>query len=409
MKILDDLKKYNLQENIFNIVIFLMPFGIAFERKMYSNILFPLLIILTGIQIYKNGFKISFYEKFLGVFLGSIVISLIFTNYPIKDLSDKFMPYIKWLFFPTIFGQFNIDRKREKIVFLSVVITTLYMYKLGLLDIMKFIKDYSGKEIGYLDIFKMKNLKFLQSYGAWFRLREIFPTLTETALVLGGTIIAFIMILIDKSTDIKVKLVLTPIVLMGLFQLVLTQSRGMYLAFLIVISLLIIIKVSKRILGVLIVVLVGILTVFRNTPYVKRFESISDGDEARMEIYNSALKIFKGNPITGIGFDNFIQATDYYEKASFYQHPHNMALKMLSEMGIIGFLSYFSMMGAVVYKLWKTRSKLICEIMLAVIVLMLIYENFETVIVWKRASEYIFFMLGLALSSNYYLLKGVKK
>ncbi|MCQ8212103.1 O-antigen ligase family protein [Cetobacterium somerae] len=409
MKILDSLKKYNLQENIFNLVIFLMPFGIAFERKMYSNVLFPMLVILTGIQIYKNGFKISFYEKFLGVFLGSIVISLIFTNYPIKDLSDKFMPYIKWLFFPTIFGQFNIDRKREKIVFLSVIITTLYMYKLGLLDIIKHIKMYSGKEIGYLEIFKMENLKLMQSYGSGFRLREIFPTLTETALILGGTIIAFIMVLIDKSTDIKVKIVLIPMILMGLFQMILTQSRGMYLAFLIVISLLVMIKVSKRILGVLIIILLGVLAIFRNTPYVKRFESISNGDGARMEIYTSAFKIFKANVLTGIGFDNFIQATDYYEKASHYQHPHNMALKMLTEMGVIGFLSYFSMMGAIVYKLWKTRSKLICEIMLAVIVLMLIYENFETVIVWKRASEYIFFMLGLALSGNYYLLKGAKK
>lgn len=406
---MDNLKRYNLQENLFNIVIFLIPFGIVFERKMYSNILFPLLIILTGIQIYKNGLKISFYEKFLGVFIGSVIISLIFTNYPIKDWSDKFMPYIKWIFFPTIFGQFNIDRKREKIVFLSVIITTIYMYKLGLMDIIKHIKMYSGKDIKYLDIFKMENLKLLQGYGEVFRLREIFPTLTETALVLGGTIISFTLILIDKATDIKVKIILIPMITMGLFQLILTQSRGMYLAFLIVVSLLIVLKANKKILGILIALLVGILTIFKNTPYVQRFKSISGGDGARTEIYKSAFNIFKKNPITGIGFDNFIQATDYYEKASFYQHPHNMALKMLSEMGIIGFLSYFSMMGAIVYKLWKNRSKLICEIMLAVIVLMLIYENFETVIVWKRASEYIFFMLGLALSSNYYLLKGVRK
>lgn len=406
---MDNLKRYNLQENLFNIVIFLIPFGIAFERKMYSNILFPLLIILTGIQIYKNGLKISFYEKFLGVFIGSVIISLIFTNYPIKDWSDKFMPYIKWIFFPTIFGQFNIDRKREKIVFLSVIITTIYMYKLGLFEITKYFKMVTGKEVGYLDIFKKENLKILQEMGTWFRLREIFPTLTETALVLGGTIISFTLILIDKATDIKVKIILIPMITMGLFQLILTQSRGMYLAFLIVVSLLIILKANKKILGILIALLVGILTIFKNTPYVQRFKSISGGDGARTEIYKSAFNIFKKNPITGIGFDNFIQATDYYEKASFYQHPHNMALKMLSEMGIIGFLSYFSMMGAIVYKLWKNRSKLICEIMLAVIVLMLIYENFETVIVWKRASEYIFFMLGLALSSNYYLLKGVRK
>lgn len=409
MKILDNLKRYNLQENIFNIVIFLMPFGIAFERKMYSNILFPLLIISTGIQIYKNGLKISFYEKFLGIFVCSIIISLMFTNYPIKDWSHKFMPYIRWIFFPTIFGQFNIDRKREKIVFLSVIITTIYMYKLGFIDIIKHIKMYSGKNIKYLDVFKIENLKLLQSYGDGFRLREIFPTLTETALVLGGTTISFTLILIDKATDIKVRIILIPMIIMGLFQLILTQSRGMYLAFLIVGSLLIILKANKKILGILIALLLGILTIFKNTPYVQRFKSISGGDGARADIYKSTFNIFKKNPITGIGFDNFIQATDYYEKASFYQHPHNMSLKMLAEMGIIGFLSYFSMMGAIVYKLWKSRSKLICEIMLAVIVLMLIYENFETVIVWKRASEYIFFMLGLALSSNYYLLKGARK
>lgn len=409
MKILDNLKNYNLEENVFNIVIFLMPFGIVFERKMYSNILFPLLVILTGIQIYKNGFKISFYEKFLGIFWISIIISLIFANYPINDLGEKFMPYIKWFFFPTIFGQFKISRKREKIVFLSVVITTLYMYKFGLFDIIKHIKPYTEKEVGYLDIFKMENLMLLQSLGGGFRLREIFPTLTETALILGGTIIAFILILLNKSTDIKIKLILIPIIIMGLFQLILTQSRGMYLAFLIVIFSLIMLKASKKILAILSLFVLGALTIFKNTLYVQRFKSISSGDSARIEIYKSAFNIFKNNPVTGIGFDNFIQATDYYEKASSYQHPHNMALKMLCEVGIIGFLSYFAMMGAILYKLWKNRSKLICEIMLSVIALMLIYENFETVIVWKRASEYIFFMLGLALSSNYNLLKGAKK
>lgn len=409
MKILDNLKKYRLQDNVFNIVIFLMPFGIVFERKMYSNVLFPILIILTGINIYKNGLKISFYEKFLGVFIVSIIISLVFTNYPIKELGDKFLPYIKWIFFPTIFGQFKIDRKREKIVFLSIIITTIYMYKFGLIDIIKHIKMFSRKEIGYLDIFKIENLKLLQSYGSSFRLREIFPTLTETALILGGTVISFILILADKNTNIKVKVMLIPLIVMGFFQLILTQSRGMYLAFLIVIFLLIILKNNKKIWGILITLLLGALTIFKNTPYVQRFKSISGGDSARTAIYKAAFNIFKNNPITGIGFDNFIQATDYFEQASNYQHPHNMALKMLSEMGLIGFLSYFSMMGAIVYKLWENRSKLICEIMFAVIVLMLIYENFETVIVWKRASEYIFFILGLALSSNYYLLKEARE
>ena len=65
--------------------------------------------------------------------------------------------------------------------------------------------------------------------------------------------------------------------------------------------------------------------------------------------YISSLKMFKENPMIGIGTNLFRHKCNeekfQYKTDSFTSHPHNFYIQILSELGIVGLLFTFSFYG----------------------------------------------------------------
>ena len=79
-----------------------------------------------------------------------------------------------------------------------------------------------------------------------------------------------------------------------------------------------------------------------------------------------------------------------------------MALKMLSETGIIGFVAYYVFMLNIIVMLYKNYKKdRICFIGIIAIVTLLLYENIEVIIIKDIALPYIFFIIALCLNQSY--------
>jgi O-antigen ligase len=81
-----------------------------------------------------------------------------------------------------------------------------------------------------------------------------------------------------------------------------------------------------------------------------RESTISDAYEFRFEIWKDAFEIFKAHPLFGIGIGNYaayvsVHNPDQYWVASnvytAYDHPESGYLKLLTEYGLIGFLTFF--------------------------------------------------------------------
>ncbi len=159
--------------------------------------------------------------------------------------------------------------------------------------------------------------------------------------------------------------------LFSLAILVLTQTRGAWLAFagVVAVSLLLEQRCRRQILaGILVgVVCIG-MGLLASPTYSQRFSTIADPKASvnveRVYMWNAAVEIWRDHPLLGVGLDEYgwYYNTTYIpaeakevpvvegDPDTGHGHPHNNILKHLSEGGIVGILAFFFLHG---YILWR--------------------------------------------------------
>lgn len=397
-------------EYMIKILMCLMPVATLGIRKLQFNVLIPLLLILSIVQIYKKGLKISFYEKYLLIFIITILISLVFTNYPTK-LGFKAGKSFLWvLILPTLLGQFEIKEKYFKYSFISMILGSLILYKSFLEEIQKVLRGNFGVAIESISgVLNFKNILLLQRLGVNYRLAGNFTYIALTANILTMIIIAVLVVTFEKNIKKIYKIILLIYLIPTIYFLLLTQSRAGYLSLSVIIILYLTYIFRKKILylyGSILVFLLIIFNLLKNNIYIVRAKNIFKIDASnlgRVEVYKEALKLFKSSPVTGIGYENFILAQDRsgYKIHEFYYHPHNMSLKLLSELGVLGFISYYLWMFQILKNLFLERNILIKRITFLVLLNYLIFENFEILVINRTVCSILFLVIAFGINSNY--------
>ncbi|MGL5621963.1 O-antigen ligase family protein [Cetobacterium sp.] len=406
-----------IEESVIKILMFLMPMATLGIRKLQFNILIPLLIILSIIQIYKKGFKVSFYEKYLLIFIISILISLGFTDYPIKLGLKAGKSFLCVLILPTLFGQFKIKENYFKYGLISMILGSLILYKSFLEEIQNILKVHFGIIEPIYKTLSYKNIMLLQKLGTGYRLSGDFRYIALTASILGMIILVVFTVIFEKNVGKIFKSCLGIFLIPTIYFFLLTQSRAGYLSLIIVVILYLIYIFKNRILYILLTIFVsclGLINIFTDNPYVVRAKNIFKFDAsnlARLEVYKESLRLFKTNFITGVGYENFILAQDKtkYKFTEFYYHSHNMGLKLLSELGILGFISYYLWMFQILKNIFLEKEKLIKRVTFLVILNYLIFENFEILVINRAVYSVLFLILAFGINSNYKEIKGARK
>lgn len=396
-------------EYIIKILMCLMPMATLGIRKLQFNVLIPLLLILSIVQIYKKGLKISFYEKYLLFFIIVVLISLGFSNYPIKSGLKAGKGFLWVLVLPTLFGQFKIKEKYFKYSFISMILGSLILYKGFLEEIQKILKIHFGVIEPLYKILNYKNVMLLQKLGTVYRLSGEFTYIALTASILGMIILVVFTVIFEKNIDKFFKSCLGIFLIPTIYFFLLTQSRAGYLSLAIVAILYLTYIFKNRIIYIVVALFVsylGLVNIFKNNPYIIRVRNIFKIDISnlgRLEVYKESLRLFKSNFITGVGYENFILAQDRssYKIHEFYYHPHNMALKLLSELGILGFISYYLWMFQILKNLFLERNVLIKRITFLVLLNYLIFENFEVLVINRTVCSILFLVVAFGINSNY--------
>lgn len=104
---------------------------------------------------------------------------------------------------------------------------------------------------------------------------------------------------------------------------------------------------------------------FSNSTAISRASSInisSGASSGRFELWSNAIDFFVKHPIIGCGLGNWkVESLPYWSKLqSGYivpYHAHNDFLELLTELGIIGFLSYFFIFVSIFYLLTSSLLK----------------------------------------------------
>jgi O-antigen ligase len=121
-------------------------------------------------------------------------------------------------------------------------------------------------------------------------------------------------------------------------------------------------------LGLSVVLLIAIFIGVKNTSFVQkspvlsRFATLSLSEiktQGRYFVWPMAIEGFKERPLLGWGQENFnyVFNKNYnplmYAQEQWFDRTHNVVLDWLIAGGILGFLSYLSLYGALLYFMWK--------------------------------------------------------
>ena len=96
-----------------------------------------------------------------------------------------------------------------------------------------------------------------------------------------------------------------------------------------------------------------------NFALLNRDSSVGDAYDFRYAIWEDAFKIFKDNPIVGIGVGNYANYVSVHNPDQFwmsendmifYDHPESGYLKLLTEFGAVGFIATFAFFLIPIYK-----------------------------------------------------------
>jgi O-antigen ligase len=168
----------------------------------------------------------------------------------------------------------------------------------------------------------------------------------------------------DKSPIEKVLYALASI--LSFITIILTFSRGIWLSIIIAIILVLILgrKILKKNL-----IYIGIVAVLSAIPIIIKWESIvnrllslqniflnaENSIEWRKSLLRGSLKIFEDHPVFGTGLNTFGYIYSLYqERAGYFSiNPHNYYLQLLTETGVIGFITFVVLALSILYMSFK--------------------------------------------------------
>lgn len=205
-----------------------------------------------------------------------------------------------------------------------------------------------------------------------------------------------------------VKTLLTVNSLLIVTALMLTYSRGAWLAFLLTAIISLFIIQDKVIRGTLLVVLGAFfIGVFTHPMIKERFLFLLQDTSGRSVIWKVAWQMFKESPVFGKGLGLFMELLPQYARISLMpQYTHNCYLQILAETGIIGFFSFlwflFDIVGRAYKKMIQNIEILTLGILLGLSAFM-IHIFFDTQLFSLKLATLFWLtigLLGVALIDN---------
>ncbi len=146
---------------------------------------------------------------------------------------------------------------------------------------------------------------------------------------------------------------------------------------------------------------------FSRFELVQRFDFQAGNPESRAAIWQTSYEIFQGNPVMGLGPDNFRAA--YAPRVAglqttLYGHAHNEFFTVLVYSGLFGLAAFILFWKVLTFRLWenfrKNRVSPYHLMGLLVVAGYLIYAQFESCLVYREIRMVLFFLLGVAFAGR---------
>ena len=329
--------------NCISAFVYLIPasliIGAAVSEFFVS---FAALLFLIYTIVYKDWF---YYKKKIFIFLIIFFIYIVFVSliseFPVNSLRSTLFYFRFYLMFLAIWFLLDQNKNFPKYFLLSIILplAACFFYSLG-------------------DIYN--SIRF-ETKVADYRISGLFGTELIQGNYFIRLLILFIGVYALVNNNFKNKFIYYSIFFVSIFIVLVSGERSSIVLLFIFLFLYFIfseIKIIEKFKIFICIIFIIILSlsylpglkgrVFDSTKtLIFEEEKIKVFSRGHQEHYESALKMFKKNVITGVGIRNFRlecrkDEYKYIGVNSCTTHPHNTYVQFLAETGIIGFLFIFS-------------------------------------------------------------------
>ncbi len=413
-------------DNIDNITFVMLIMILCCSIFCSSEIIGGISLIFSGLVIFKVIFSknktiynLENYEKAIIVYFLFVTVSLCGSTLFKLSLHGyiKTLIYILFYFCCAVFFSCN----KKKIIYTLFVITGL----MSIESVIAIIQNYMGVDeiSGWQDISNINPEEVIsRAYGT---LKPYNPNLLAGYLLAGLSSYIYFILAFLRQNKKRIALFFTVLFFICMIAIIDTGCRGAYLGFALFFPALFIgiiyyiqkklgglSNIKKRYKNIALIGTIGIILFSILNPAIsKRFASIfalraDSSISFRLNVYESAINMFKDNPFLGIGVgnQNFREIYGLYMKTGFDAlGSYCVPLEIAVESGIfalIAFLMIFAFCLIKSYKICKsetssTQTKVLALSLFLMLLAIMGHGTFDTI--WFRPQVQILFWTYIAM------------
>ena len=378
--------------------------------KKRDKILFFIKNISMGIYSLASSFSLGIINISLSLVLITTLVDRIM-NLDFKKYNSKLLVLFFVFSLGILFSFFDSINIKRSIDYIDILIYPL------LIIFMITYNSFSIKKIKYFTL--LINLSILiniiyglYQYSVGVRRIEGNVFVMEFATLASFFSIFIILYFINTKIDLKYKFGLFILFILTVLSIIFSGTRGIWIAFPIVILILILLTKKEFMVYFMIFVILVSLFFYFFLPdyYTKRVISIFDltnnrSNATRILLWKGALLIFRDNPINGVGLNNFNQAIkkdEYYNESMVSTaHAHNNFLQLSAETGFIGLLSFlyllYNVCNLLLSFIKREDNKLYESYYIAVFGIFILY-NLQGLTEYNLEDKYTTFIMWVLIS-----------
>lgn len=392
-------------ENIPLILNYLFGTGIIF-----THIAGYILSFASLLFVYKNWKYLKQEKIFIAMSLFLIYgfVLACFADEKTKAFGEMFNYFASWLP-PFVLGYYITDKNSKyKIIMLYLAMFTV----VAILSVLA----YYG--LFYKTVFN----GHFAGEGLYGHVNAFIWHISLGAMCILISSISLIFLLFKEDLSNKKQTFLLIFSVFWIMVLVLTGSRGYYIAGFITYCLIFIFYVYKfkKIKMPLIVITISIVLagiIYLSDPYIQqRIKNTSLDSESsvtyRLDAYPVAFEIFKRTPLFGVGpKQSVIQNELKNSNLGTPIHLHSLYLNIITEFGLIGFAIFCYMIFQILkrlYDVYMQENSLFALAMIFAWMSILLGENFDVILRGPRVAMDYFWLTGLILGGTCWKLGSLE-